>query len=189
MIRPASAIPLCVRLTVISALALTASLGTHTGPVGVALADGEFIDTGSFFAPVTEGGAAWSDHDNDPPPTVEFTQDYFFAGEAELATVTVGLSAASGQMITVHVATESGTAIGGIDYLPGAAGLTFYPGQISRSADFGFIDDLEMEGDEFLEVVLSDPTNASLGARQLAYVVIVDDELAWRYFFPLIVRN
>ena len=61
------------------------------------------------------------------------------------ATVTVSLSQASTQSLSVSVATRDGTAIGGRDYAAASQLVTFAPGETSQRVDFPIIDDGRVE--------------------------------------------
>jgi chitinase len=70
--------------------------------------------------------------DNDTPPTVSFGLTNWVVGEGVgNATVSVELSAASGQT-TVHYATADGSATTGQDYTAVSGALTFAPGRSVR---------------------------------------------------------
>jgi Tol biopolymer transport system component len=92
------------------------------------------------------------------------------------ATITVNLSAASPQNVTVNYNTMDGTARGGSDYVAGIGTLVFAPGQTSQSITVSVIGDTEKETHETLQVLLSSPGNATIGSLANATVTITDDD-------------
>jgi hypothetical protein len=92
-------------------------------------------------------------------------------------TITVILSAAQGQAVTVNYATSDGSATAGSDYTTRSGTLTFIPGQTSRTFTVPIINDTNTELNETFTVTLSTPTNASLGTPNPATVTIIDDDL------------
>lgn len=115
--------------------------------------------------------------DNDPPPTVQFSAGGYAVDETvNLATITVTLSAVSGRAASVHYAASDGTATGGEDYEPISGTLTFAPGQTQQTFDIVIIDDLIEEGNETVNLTLSNPVHATLGAPHQATLTIIDDD-------------
>jgi len=78
--------------------------------------------------------------------------------------VTVTLSAASGQTITVNYSTADGTALAGSDYTASSGTLTFAPGQTSKTVTVTVLGDTVVEGTESFTLNLSGATNATLPA-------------------------
>jgi probable HAF family extracellular repeat protein len=93
------------------------------------------------------------------------------------AVVTVSLSKAGNQPITVHYATADGTAYAGGDYLAASGTLTFAPGQTTGTITVPVFGDRAGEGGEYFAVVLSSPTNSIIVVNG-ATVTILDDEPA-----------
>lgn len=109
------------------------------------------------------------------PPTIRFSSATFTVNEnASSATITVILSAASGQSVTVNYATSNGTATAGSDYTATSGTLTFNPGQTSRTFTVPIIDDSLNEVDETVNLTLSNPSNATLGSPATATLTIID---------------
>ncbi|TAN52683.1 MAG: hypothetical protein EPN21_03345 [Methylococcaceae bacterium] len=95
------------------------------------------------------------------------------------ATLTVSLSAAATQSVTVNYATADGTATAGSDYVPISNTLTFAPGETSKTLSVPVIGDTAVESDETLQVNLSSPSNATLnGSASSAIVTISNDDVA-----------
>ncbi len=93
------------------------------------------------------------------------------------ATLTVSLSAASTQAISVNYATANGTATAGSDYTGGSGTLTFAPGQTSQPINLSVTGDTLDEANETFTVNLSAPSNATILDGQ-GVVTILDDDPA-----------
>ncbi|PZQ18412.1 MAG: autotransporter outer membrane beta-barrel domain-containing protein [Rhodanobacter denitrificans] len=92
------------------------------------------------------------------------------------AVFTVSLSAASGQTVTVNYATANGTATASADYQPASGTLTFPPGTTTQTITVQVIGDIVPEADETFSVVLSAPSNATLGSATGTGTIVDDDE-------------
>ena len=92
------------------------------------------------------------------------------------ASITVTLSAASGQTVTVNYATANGTATAGSDYTATSGTLTFNPGDTSKPINVPITSDTAVEGNETFTVTLSSPSNATLGAPTTHTYTINDDD-------------
>ena len=114
-----------------------------------------------------------------PLPSVAFSAVNYNVNEAAgTVTITVTLSAASGQNVTVDYATiDVGSATPGNDYTTTNNTLLFIPGQTSRTFTVPIINDANVELNEIFNVTLSNPTNATLGASNPATVTIIDDDV------------
>jgi len=116
--------------------------------------------------------------DDDGQPTVGFSSGTYSASEgAGAATITVTLSAASYQTVTVDYATTlSGTATEGDDYTANSGALTFAPGDTTATFDVPIIDDGEpYEGDETVSLALSDAVSATLGLDEATLTIVEND--------------
>jgi hypothetical protein len=91
------------------------------------------------------------------------------------AQVTVRLSAASGQVVSVAYTTKQGNAIDGQDYLGGGGLVTFQPGETSKTIAVPIIGDTTDEDDEAFTVNLSGAVNAVL-SDPVALVTIADND-------------
>jgi hypothetical protein len=89
----------------------------------------------------------------------------------------VSLSAASAKTVSVTVSTQSGTAIGNVDFGAGALVLNFQPGQTSQKITINSIGDTLVEGTEEFFVNLSKPVNATIADGQAVATIIDDDAL------------
>jgi chitinase len=112
-----------------------------------------------------------------PLPDVNYSQvTYNVVENAQVATIAVVLNRAYDRLVSVDYATGDGTALAGSDYAPQAGRLTFDPGVTSRTFAVGILDDTEDEANETVALVLSSPSNATLGATSRATLVILDND-------------
>ncbi len=130
-------------------------------------------------------------NDNDAPPTVQFNLTASNGDEAVTpANLAVSLSAASGKTITVDYAPTGGTAAGGgVDYTLNPGSLQFDPGQTSKKVQIAIVNDTLDEDDETIQVTLSNPVNATLGANTVHTYTINDNDAAPTVQFNLTASN
>ena len=117
-------------------------------------------------------------NDNDNPPVVDFNQTSSSGAESVSSKpLTVDLSAASGQDVTVNYAV-TGTATGsGTDYSLANGTLTISAGATSGTIDISsIIDDSIDEANETVIVTLSSPSNATLGSDSVHTYTITDND-------------
>ena len=89
----------------------------------------------------------------------------------------VNLSYASSEPITVDYSVAGGTATGGgVDYMLAGGTLTFVPGTENQYIRFVVAEDDIEEFNETIELALSNPTNAGLGANPQHTYTIIDNE-------------
>ena len=113
-------------------------------------------------------------NDNDNAPVVDFNETSSSGAESVSSKpLTVDLSAASGQDVTVNYAV-TGTATGsGTDYSLANGTLTISAGATSGTIDISsIIDDSIDETNETVIVTLSSPSNATLGSDDLSLIHI-----------------
>ncbi len=96
-------------------------------------------------------------------------------GGATTATLVVSLNYPRTEAITVHWATQAGTASQGADYTAGSGTLTFNPGVMSKTITVPISPDALNEAQEAFYVNLDSPSNAVLLKSQ-AVVAINDDD-------------
>jgi hypothetical protein len=126
--------------------------------------------------------------DDDSQPTVQFdSANYDVLEDGATATLTVTLSHSSPITTTVDYATSDVTAQAGSDYTSTFGTLTFDPGQTVGTISVPIMDDSLFEGDETLNVSLSDPMDLDLGTPTSATLTILEDDHA--IYLPLITRN
>jgi RHS repeat-associated protein len=136
-----------------------------------------------FFVDITASGAALVDsqgrgtiQDVDSPPSVSIN-DTTVDESVGLATLTVTLSAASGQSIAVPYTTTDGTAISQLtnandfDYTSKSGTITFSPGTTTQTLTVKINDDTKGEDTEGFSVTLSSPTNATIGDGTAAVTI------------------
>ncbi|MFL6334996.1 MAG: Calx-beta domain-containing protein [Pyrinomonadaceae bacterium] len=90
------------------------------------------------------------------------------------ATFEVTLSAASALTATVNFATAAGTA-NVSDFTAASGTLTFNPGETSKSVSVAVLGDTVDEANETFNLIISSPTNATLGASTGSATIIDDD--------------
>ncbi|HUW83276.1 MAG TPA: Calx-beta domain-containing protein, partial [Phycisphaerae bacterium] len=122
-----------------------------------------------------------------PPPTVEFDA-VSSSGDESVTPVnlSVSLSAASDQTVTVDYAVTGGTAVDPNDYAIAAGPLTFDPGVTQQDIVITVVDDGLVESDETIEVTLSDPSNAILGTNTVHTYTINDNDVYPTVAFDLV---
>jgi hypothetical protein len=76
----------------------------------------------------------------------------------------------------VDYATSDGTASQKSDYEPAVGTLTFNPGDTSKTFRVLIVDDTLVEGDETINLTLSNPVNAELGDNDVAALTIKDND-------------
>src|SRR5207247_2801254 len=116
--------------------------------------------------------------DDDPSPTVTFSTAAS-SGAESIATLTVpvSLSAVSGRTVTVGLVLTGSTATGGgVDYSLASATLTFAPGVTNQNINIAVLDDALDEDDETIQITLSSPSNATLGAIATHTYTILDND-------------
>lgn len=89
--------------------------------------------------------------------------------------VKITLAPAATTPVTVHYATEDGTATAGTDYTATSGDLTFAPGEVSKTVPVTIIDNSTPERDKMFDLRLSTPSGATIG-RAVATVTIVNDD-------------
>jgi L-serine deaminase len=102
------------------------------------------------------------------------------------ALLAVSLSASSGDTVTVDYAVTGGTATGGgVDYTLAAGTLTFSPTVTTQNIPVTIVDDLLEESAETVQVTLSNPVNATLGANTVHTYTIIDNDATPNVQFDL----
>ena len=93
------------------------------------------------------------------------------------AIVTISLSAAANQNVTVDYSTLNGTAEAGSDFTASTGSLTFKVGETSKTVIIPVTADTTVESSETFQVQLANPVNAALSPRaSLATVTITNDD-------------
>jgi len=94
------------------------------------------------------------------------------------ALVTVSLSKAATETVTVSYATANGTALAGADYTAKSGTLTFVPGEITKTIAIPVLGDTVAENNESFFVNLSSPSKATVADGQGAVTIANDDAAA-----------
>ena len=123
---------------------------------------------GGYIDLVSVTCAGSSDGGSNPPtstPSVEFQTAASSGSEAIVnVPLNVVLSSTSTDTVTVSYAvTGASTAISGSDYNLPSGVLTFSPGETTKTIPMNVLNDSVQESDETVVVVLSSPSNATLG--------------------------
>lgn len=120
---------------------------------------------------------------------VEFADErYAVLENAGHVTLTVLCKGDPKGTVTVNFETKDGSATKDTDYTEKSGVLTFEPGDTLKTIDIEIIDDAAYEEDEEFYVTLADPKHTSgecaLGLRQMATVLIIDDDIPGELQFP-----
>ena len=110
------------------------------------------------------------------PVRVQFDPTSYAVTEGETATVTVALNVTSTETVMVDYATADGTAVSPTDYTAVSGTLSFAPGQLTQSFTVTTIDNTMDDGNRTVQLLLSNPMSATLGAADTAELVIQDNE-------------
>ena len=170
---------------------LTISAGATSGTITIASIADDSLDELSETVIVTlsnpSNATLGSDSvhtytitDNDSAPVVDFNSTSSSGAESVSSkAITVDLSAASGQDVTVNYAV-TGTATGsGTDYTLANGTLTISAGATSDTITIAsIVDDSITEGNETVIVTLSSPSNATLGSDDAHTYTITDNDSA-----------
>lgn len=116
-------------------------------------------------------------NDNDAPPSLSINDAAIAEGDSGITPLifTVGLSAPSGQTVTVNYATADNTAGAGSDYQSTSGALTFNAGETTKPIIVLVNGDGTFEPDETLVVNLTSPTHASISDAQAQGTIGNDD--------------
>lgn len=116
---------------------------------------------------------------------INFVEYAYQAAEGQVATVGVKLSRAATDVVTVDYATADGTATAGRDYTAASGTLTFAVGETTQTFTVTTLQDTVYEGNETVNLALSNPLNAPLGDNKKVTLTILDDDL----YDPRLVDN
>ncbi|HYE07011.1 MAG TPA: immunoglobulin domain-containing protein [Planctomycetota bacterium] len=119
--------------------------------------------------------------DNDAPalPAVSFATAAMSGQERDAApALLVVLDRASTTTVTVAYQATGGTAVAGTHYTLAAGPLSFSPGQTSRRLPLTITDNTAVDTDRTIDLALSAPVGAVIGAIPTATFTIADDDAA-----------
>lgn len=112
------------------------------------------------------------------PATVAFSgADYQVSEGAGSAVVTVTRAGDTSGAAIVDYQASDGTASARTDYVAASGNLTFAPGEISKTVALLLVDDTYVEGNEIVNLSLSNPIGAALGSQSFATVTLGDNDL------------
>ncbi|MGN7838490.1 putative Ig domain-containing protein [Stenotrophomonas sp. 22385] len=129
-------------------------------------------------ATVADAQAVGTIVNDDPVPALSISDVSLSEGNAgtSAATLTVALSAASGQPVTVNYATSNNTAVSPTDYVSTSGTLVFAPGVTSRDIVVQVNGDTTPEADETFTVSLSGASNAVIAGASGTVTILNDDQ-------------
>ena len=170
---------------------LTINAGSTSGTITIASIINDTLDEANETVIVTlsspnnatlgsDDAHTYTINDNDDAPVVDFNATSSSGAESTSSkALTVDLSAASSNNVTVDYAV-TGTATGsGTDYTLANGTLTITAGTTSGTITIGsIIDDSLDEANETVIVTLSNPSNASLGSDKVHTYTITDNDNA-----------
>ncbi len=170
---------------------LTITAGNATGTITIANVINDVLDEADETVIVTLSNPSnatlgsnsvhtYTISDNDNPPVIDFAATSSSGAESVSSKpITVDLSAASGQDVTIDFAV-TGTATGsGTDYTLANDTLTITAGETTGTITIAnIIDDAADEADETVIVTLSNPSNATLGSDSVHTYTISDNDNA-----------
>lgn len=97
------------------------------------------------------------------PGIISFTSPNFSANEnSGCAVVTIRRTDGNSGEVTVHYATDGGSATPGIDYVPTSGTLTFADGETTKTVCIPVLSDALVEGTETVNLIISDVTGGAL---------------------------
>lgn len=165
---------------------VTFAPGVTTGSVAIAavndaLAEGDETIVLSLSGAANATIGSPSSHtltllDDESAVSVRVAQTEASANEAAgSGSALVILSGAAAMPVSVDYAWTPGSAAAGLDYVASGGTLVFASGTTSLTVPFALVDDEIVEPDESFALVLSNATNASLGAATHVFTILNDD--------------
>ena len=142
------------------------------------------IATGNLLlAPATASNSEGSLCIFGEPPTdnitVYFLYDSHSINEGDgSADISIYLSGASSQVVSINYASVGGSATAGDDYLPVNNTIVFNPGETGKVVALPILDDNIVENVETIDLQLSNPVNAILGSRSSTTLFITDNDVS-----------
>lgn len=118
------------------------------------------------------------DNDDGAMPAVGFTFASSARYENEAPAISVSLSAASENPVTVRYRVLGGTATAA-DYQLGPGSLTFEPGELAKALPLQIVNDTLAKPDETLRLVLYDPEGATHDGIRVHTFTILDDDTSF----------
>lgn len=162
-----------------------APLVTARRSFGAAVEGGRIYAVGGLTGPGLTQTASLEQYTPRPAVSIDGVAVTEWDAGSIAATFTLSLSEASGEEVTVQVATEDGTATAGEDYAAASAAVTFAPGTTTRTFTVTVQGDTAVEPDETFSARLSNPGHALLGAERTGTGTILDDDASSAAGFDL----
>lgn len=153
--------------------------GIVDGPktIGLRLFDPMVTGVANTNLPGFRSTAALVVLDSDAYGSLAFNQPYFQADEnGGVVTITVARTGGIAGMGGCDYTILEGTGRPGVDYVAGSGRLNFAPGQFSATFDVTLLDDSMPDGNKVITLVLSNPSNVTLGTPSEVLLTIVDNE-------------
>lgn len=119
-----------------------------------------------------------TDNDSNPSSVVELSGTGNYSVTEANTSVIVGVTRTGDTtgVTTVNYTASNGTATSGQDYTVASATVTFNAGETSKTFDVNILDDAAFEGDETINLTLSNPVSATLGTKTSGVISITDNE-------------
>ena len=160
------------------------SSGTSSGKVNYSVSPSTILRTGTIS--VANQNYSVSQAGTTTPPTLQFSLSNFNVAEAGAsATITVTRTGDVSDTATVDYATQDNSAHQRSDYTLAVGTLLFAPGEARKDFTVLVTDDAYFRGDKVLNLVLSNPTKASLGNQNTATLTILDNDTGTASTNPL----
>jgi hypothetical protein len=111
------------------------------------------------------------------PSNVQLSSFVYTVDEgAQAAAITVTRSGDISAAARVDFTTSDGSASQRSDYITSTGTISFNPNEISKTFTILIVDDLYIEGNETVNISLSNPTGVTLGATSAATLTIIDND-------------
>jgi hypothetical protein len=152
--------------TVITFASATASFGSVGGPA---------VTSGFGFAQVVNAKNIMLQVST-TPGTLQFANALPVVNEsAGTAVITVTRTGGSAGLVTVDYATSDGTGVAGTKYTATSGTLTFASGVTSQTFSVTLLNDVQIDGDETVNLTLSNATGAALGTPSTSQLTVEDE--------------
>ncbi|MDH3326371.1 MAG: PKD domain-containing protein, partial [Gammaproteobacteria bacterium] len=133
------------------------------------------------YASITGGSIAVTINDNDTAVVGSLTlsaSTYSVSENAGIKVITVNRVGGSDTAISVDYATSNGTALAGSDYTATSGTLSFAHGDTSKTFSITILDNSVYEGNEDLNITLSNPTTGVIINTSTAVLSIIENDAA-----------
>jgi hypothetical protein len=135
------------------------------------------LSAGTFKAMASPSEALFDNFLLSPSPHTQFSATAYSARESDAAAhVQVIRTGSDESPASVDFATSDGTAHAGADYTPVSGTVLFGIGERTKTINVPIINDAAREGDETINLVLSNSVGGRLGSITHAVLTILDDE-------------